>query len=331
MKAIRLRTGYLTDPIGIDLTQPLLTWIADGGRKQTAYAVTACVNGEPVLDTGKILSSSMRFSYPLELHSRDIVTWNVVLWDEDGRACEASDTASFEAGLLEHSDWSARWIRGDYKVNKKKRYPVDHFRKTFDVRDVRKARLYISALGLYEAYINGEKVGRAVLAPGSTDPRVRVQYDTYDVTGMLREGQNEITLLLADGWYRGSIGAKGFTYVFGKETKVISQLEITDGAGNVAFVVTDGSWQWSSDGPIRFADLKDGETVDNRMTASFGGHAVETEYGGKMTCSNSTHVTEIAQSAPVSITKTKTGKTTLTYANNTAGSIAFRVNAHAGD
>ena len=74
-----------------------------------------------------------------------------LLWDENDRAGEISDAASFEMGLLNKADWSAKWIRGDYKVSKKRRYPVDNFRKTFDINSVKKARLYISALGLYEA------------------------------------------------------------------------------------------------------------------------------------------------------------------------------------
>lgn len=330
MKAVDLKTGYLKNPIGIDLTEPVLMWNADGGVKQTAYAVKAYVNGVLAVDTGKVLSSSMRFSYPHTLRSRDTVEWNVILWDENDRAGEISDAASFETGLLNKADWSAKWIRGDYKVSKKRRYPVDNFRKTFDINSVKKARLYISALGLYETYINGIKVGRAVLAPGSTDPRVRVQYDTYDVTSMLKEGENEIEIMLADGWYRGSIGAKGFTYVFGKETKIIAQLEITDNSSNTATIITDKTWQWANNGPIRFADLKDGEIVDNGMTVSYEKHAVESSYNGLMTCSNSTHVIEIEHNAPASVTKTKTGKTTLEYKNNVAGYLAFSVNAHAG-
>ena len=331
MKAVNLRTGYLKNPVGIDLSAPVLTWNAEGGKKQTAYSLKVCVNGELKVDTGKVASSSMRYEYPPELRSRDIAEWNVTLWDENDREGELSETASFEAGLIDRGDWTAKWIRGDYKVSKKDRYPVDHFKKCFDAGKVKKARLYISALGLYEAYVNGRKVGNAVLAPGSTDPRVRLQCDTYDVTSMLIEGGNEIELLLADGWYRGSIGAKGFTYVFGKETKIIAQLEITGTDGTRTTVSTDKSWLWSNNGPIRFADLKDGEIVDNTKTVFFDNFAVETGYKGLMTCSNSTHVIETEQNEPVSVTKTASGKTTLEYKNNTAGYISFRVSARAGD
>ncbi|MBO4366688.1 MAG: family 78 glycoside hydrolase catalytic domain [Clostridia bacterium] len=331
MKAIHLRTGYLKDPVGIDLAHPVLTWHADGGKKQTAYSVRFSVNGQPETETGKTESSSMRYVYPEPLCSRDRVEWSVVLWDENGTPGEVSEKAFFEAGLLDKRDWSALWIRGDYKASRKKRYPVDGFRKTFETKDVKKARLYISALGLYEARLNGQKVGSAVLAPGSTDPRVRVQVDAYDVTDLLSEGKNELTVLLADGWYRGSIGAKGSTCVFGTETKLIAQLEITNGKGERQMIGTDRTWAWSNDGALRFADLKDGETVDGRMSFTFGGHAVESAYDGLMTCSNNTRVVEIGESMPVSVRQTATGKTTLTYPHNAAGYLSFTVNAHDGD
>ena len=325
MKAVRLKTEYLNNPIGIDIQHPRIFWNCDGGVKQTAYRFKT-----DKWDSGKVESAGMRAEYPLPLSSRERVEYTVTLWDENGEEGEPS-TAFFETGLLDKSDWSAKWIRGDYKVSKKRRYPVDFFRKTFTVLNSEKARLYISALGLYEAYINGKKVGSAVLAPGSTDPRVRVQCDTYDVTSMLRDGENEIVLLLADGWYRGSIGAKGFTYVFGKETKIVAQLEIADASGQTKTVITDGTWKWSNDGPIIFADLKDGEIVDNRKTPSFAGRAVEDTYTGLMTSSNATHVSEIERNAPVKIEKTETGKTTLTFQNNVAGYLSFFVNAHDGD
>ena len=326
MKAVKLRTEYLENPIGIDIQHPRIFWNCEGGTIQTAYRMRS-----DKWDSGKVESAMMRAEYPLPLSSRERVEYSVTLWDEHGEAGEPSEPAFFEMGLLDPSDWSAKWIRGDYKVRKKQRYPVDYFRKIFEVKSLGQARLYLSALGLYEAYINGKKVGNAILAPGSTDPRVRVQCDTYDVTSMLKAGENEIVLLLADGWYRGSIGAKGFTYVFGKETKVIAQLEVTDESGDRTTIATDRTWQWSNDGPIRFADLKDGEIVDNRKAPSFSGQALEGHYDGLMTSSNSAHVVEIEHNAPVKVTKTQTGKTTLTFQNNVAGYLVFSLSAHDGD
>lgn len=113
-------------------------------------------------------------------------------------------------GLLEKNDWSAEWITGDYVPKKKERYPVDCFKRSFVVKDghkIKKARAYMSACGLYEGRINGKKIGDFILAPGITDYRKRIQYQTVDVTDLLKEGDNELFFMLADGWYRGSVGA----------------------------------------------------------------------------------------------------------------------------
>ena len=267
MKVINLKTEYLTNPLGIDITRPNLTWNVDGEDikiQKTFEIIYKINNGEE----NKVLkeTSSTCYEFEQELKSRDFVTYKVRVQNELGKWTNYSEEQHFSIGLLNKSDWTAKWIYGDYSVSKKQRYPVDCFKKTFEVKDLSKATLYITALGIYEAYINDQKVGDALLTPGSTDPRKRVQYDTYDVASLLKEGENELVILLSDGWYRGSIGAKGFTYVFGKNTKVIAQLELAD-----QVVVTDESWSWSNDGPITFADLKDGEIVDFNKTPSFNG------------------------------------------------------------
>jgi alpha-L-rhamnosidase len=165
-------------------------------------------------------------------------------------------------GLLEESDWLAKWISGDYKPKKKERYPVDCFKKDFQTKkEIKKARLYASARGLYDVCINGSRLTDFILAPGMTDYRKRIQYQTYDVTGLLQD-KNTLELRLADGWYRGSSAAYGVTEVYGNQTSLIAQLEViyTDGSKDV--IATDGSFAWSNDGPIRFADNKDGEIYD---------------------------------------------------------------------
>ena len=173
MKAIRLRTEYLKNPLGIDIRQPRLMWNCDTGVKQTAYQIVT-----ESWDSGRVESASMQTVYPRELHSRERVNWRIRLWDENGEPGEWSESC-FEMGLLSPADWSARWITGNYRVNKKERYPVDCFRKRFTPeKPVKSARLYITACGLYEAELGGVKVGDFIMAPGYTDYRTRVQYQT---------------------------------------------------------------------------------------------------------------------------------------------------------
>ena len=206
MKAINLKTEYLNNPIGIDIQRPRLMWNCEGGKKQTAYRIVAISAMITVWDSGKVQSDSMRVIYPQKLLSRQRVEWKVQLWDENDDVGDLSETAFFETGLLSADDWKAKWISGNYRVNKKTRYPVDCFKKNFTAIGVQKARLYVTACGLYEVKINGTRVGNFVLAPGHTDYRKRIQYQTYDVTDLIKGGANIITAELADGWYRGSCG-----------------------------------------------------------------------------------------------------------------------------
>lgn len=273
MRATRLRVEYLKNPIGIDITKPRLSWNCEGGKKQSAYRIVAMNDSSEILwDSEKVISSQM-VHIPwdsTDLPSRAIVNWKVCLWDENDVQGEWSEEASFEIGLLEKSDWKAEWITGNYKVNKKKRYPVDCFRKTFTIqKSVKKARLYATTCGVYEACLNGEKCGEFVLAPGITDYKKRIQYQTIDVTEQLLEGKNQLTVMLADGWYRGSTGAWGLTNQYGTETKFLGQLEITYEDGSKEMICSDTSWDWSNDGPIRFADNKDGEIVEVSKEASY--------------------------------------------------------------
>ena len=202
MKAIHLKTEYLNNPLGIGITKPRLFWNCEGGIKQTAYRIIAeNEDGEVLWDSGKT-DSNLMTHIPWGgklLQARDRVYWSVTLWDEDRKEGKESEKAFFEIGLLSKSDWKAEWITGNYaadaatenkkkkigksfflqgvdfliessKPEKQKRYPVDCFRRIFTLgKNVKKARLYITACGIYEAKFGGEKIGDFCLAPGITD------------------------------------------------------------------------------------------------------------------------------------------------------------------
>lgn len=361
MRAIRLQTEYLKNPVGIDMEHPRLFWNCEGGMRQSACRILAFnEQGEELWDTGKVESSRMtHIPYRGKaLKSRDRVSWKVKLWDENDVEGDWSEEAFFEMGLLDPSDWKASWITGDYVPDKKKRYPVDLFKKKFSLdasARVRKARLYVTACGDYEARINGQRAADFVLAPGITDYTVRLQYQTYDVTDLLRAGENELFFSLADGWYRGSVGAWGLTCQYGAETKLLAQMEITLEDGSVQMIGTDSSFLWSNEGPIRFADHKDGEIVDARREAgvfrgdvspgsdsagsdSPGSHPlVGASRGGARvtacdvvpTASNNVWIREKERFSPKVIT-TPAGKTVLDFGRNIAGYIEFTVTAKEG-
>ena len=330
MRAINLKTEYLVNPMGIDIQNPRLMWNCDGGITQTAYRIIAISNEKTVWDSGKVNSSSMRAEYPRKPKSRERIDWNVTLWDESDREGESSATAFFETGLLSASDFSAKWISGNYRVNKKTHYPVDCFKKRFNVKNVVKARLYITACGLYEAEINGQRVGNFVLAPGHTDYTKRIQLQTYDVAELLKNGENEITVELADGWYRGSCGAWGLKNQYGTQTKLLAQLEITDKSGKVTVIGTDKSWAWSNDGEIRFADNKDGEIIEAWRKPSYNAFAKETKCDVLPVASNNVPVTEHERLSVKNVITTPNGEKVLDFGQNIAGYISFAVTAKKG-
>ena len=349
MKAVRLRTEYLTEPMGLGIRSPRFFWNCEGGIRQSAYQIIAKRGTEVVWDSGKVNSDAMtHIRYQgKELNSRDIVSWTVCLWDEEDRAGEISESR-FEMGLLKPSDWSAKWIGGDYHLSRKERYPADCFCRRFRIpENLAKARLYATARGVYDVWIDGKRLEDFILAPGMTDYRKRIQYQAYDVTALLASpekhtGEHLIELRLADGWFRGSVAAYGVTNVFGVQTSILAQLELTDAGGNMQKVVTDESWSWSNDGPIRFADLKDGEVYDASYTPSYGKKAgviknsdITGDYrvgkrGPLLAASDNVPVREKERFKPV-LLRSESGARILDFGQNIAGYLEFSVKGKKGE
>lgn len=338
LRAIRLRTAYLQDPLGIDIAQPELSWNLEGdGETQTAYEIRAAGSeqdlalGKTVWESGVVKSNSMlHHAYEGTLHSRERVYWRVRISDDKGELGPWSDVTSFEMGLLAVSDWQAQWITGDYLPKEKTRYPADYFRKIFAVSNVACARLYISACGVYEATLNGRRVGNQIMTPGLTSYDVRVQYQTFDVADYLTDGDNQLEIVLGDGWYRGCLGVEQSTNVYGSRTAVIAQLEWTDQSGKCHVVVTGENTTWSNDGPIGANDPMLGERVDANRVPSYGGNAQVIAVDAKLSCSNNVPVTEHERLHPT-VLHTPDGNTVLDFGQNLAGYVEFTLTAHVGD
>lgn len=328
MKVTDLKTEYLNKPLGLGCMHPRLFWNDPEIRKQKQFELSFEVNGN-TLPPVTVESDAMHYDVPFDLHSRDRVTWGVRVLDEAGNWSEKA-TSYFEMGLLIPEDFEAKWISGNYHAKKGARYPADCFRKMFELREVKRARLYASACGIYEIKINGKKVSDDVMAPGFTDYRKRIQYQTYDVTSLLKEGQNVLTAVLCDGWYRGSIGAKGRTNTYGDETRLYIQLEVFDEKENKTSILSDGSFDWSNDGPVRFADLKDGEIYDFNHTPSYAGKAKKTGFSANLSASDNFAVKEMEVLQPQKVFTSKTGKRIYELPCNIAGYISVSLQGKQG-
>ena len=308
----------------------LFSWLDEGEGFQKGYRVECYKNTELIWNHVEESSRmNVRYTGP-SLNSRDIVRWRVSLRDDKGWG-EWSDFSSFEMGLLNKDEWKAKWIRGDYKSEKNVTHAVDYFKKEINVKSgIKKARLYVTACGVYKAYINGSEVGDFYMAPGHTDYRKRIYYQTYDVTSFLKEGNNTITVEVADGWYRGSCGAWGLKDQYGVETKFILQLEVENEKGEMETFVSDSSWSWSNDGSIREADNKDGEVVDANLTPSYSNKAKETDYPLCPIASNSLKVLKKEEFTPRK-SKTPNGDSLFDFGQNIAGIIELDFTAKGGE
>ena len=327
MRAIRLRTDYRENPMGIDNVQPRFSWNCDVGKTQTAYQVMAVCGGEIVFDSGKVGSGSMHCTYAgMPLKSRQRIYWNVRLWDEYNHT-EESEPAWFEMGLLEASDWQAKWIAGA-DTAKEERLNADYFRRDFAVsKPIACARLYATACGVYAPYINGHRLP-GVLAPGCTQYDKHLYYQTYDLTEYIRE-ENTLEIAVGDGWYKGKIGSTNTQSFFGNQTALCAQLELEYTDGTREMIDTDESFLWCNDGPIGYNDLKDGEIYDARRIPTYGCQAVCVERPYVLSASPLGLICEHETFRP-ELLISPSGAKILDFKQNLAGYIRFRAHGREG-
>ena len=195
------------------------------------------------------------------LASRARCSWRVRVWGEDGSASDWSAPHRFEIGLLRPEDWAARGIGPDGEEDLTTAQPAAVLRRRFHLDGVpERARLHATALGVYEATLNGERVGDHWLAPGWTAYRARRHVQTFDVTPLLRAGENELVVTVADGWQRGHLGWEMKRNHYGEHLGLIAQLD----ADGELLLGTDEQWE-ATTGPVRAADLYNGEAYDARV------------------------------------------------------------------
>ena len=292
------------DALGIGEAQPRISWRTatdDPGWVQQAYEIRLTGHGYSFM-SGRIPSSeTVLVPWPdAPLPSRTKRWVSVRVWGADRDApTDWSVPAPVETGLLEPADWTANLISPGWLEDTSVDQPPALFRTEFRSNgDIVLARLYITALGLFEAEINGDRVGADVLAPGWTSYRHRLRYHTYDVTGRLRSGNNAIGVTVADGWFRGHIGFDGgHRNLYGEVLGLLAQLEICYADGSVSTVATDGSWR-AGRGPIRRSGIYAGETHDARL---------EPTGWSRPGFDHSAWSTVVAQAAPTTLLVAPTG------------------------
>ena len=270
---------YLNNPIGIDVEKPRLSWKIFSDEEnllQTSYEIRFAESIEDLnaskelfYSTGKVISDkSINVVYEgPALKSFQRLYWQVRVWDNKNRVSNWSEPAFWEMGILKPELWEALWITNPSEPITDNSKPCPYFRKNFYLsKKIRSARIYVTSLGLYQLFLNGKKVSEDLFTPGWTSYNKRLQYQVYDVTNLLDEGENAIGVILGDGWYRGRLTwDENKRNVYGDKLATLLQIRVTyiDGTNEI-LVKTDNSWKTST-GPILFSDIYDGEFYDARL------------------------------------------------------------------
>jgi alpha-L-rhamnosidase len=364
-----LRIENLNNPSGLATLQPRFSWKITSKKRglyQEAYQILVASTEEKLTNndadlwnSGKIVSAeTILIPYGgAPMRSRQACFWKVKIWTNQGEV--TATTAFWTMGLLEDSDWKAKWIgiasieadgedrKSDFRpknedelrLKSETRLHARYLRKEFKLKkEIKNAELYISGLGLYEAYLNGNKIGEQVLAPTPTDYSKTVPYNTFDITAMLQKGNNAFGVVLGNGrffsmripWFR----------TFGLP-QLLAQMEVTYTDNTKDIIVSDESWKITINGPIGSNNEFDGEEYDARKEmlnwhkTGFDDHnwlAVEimdTPYG-KLVAQENLNIRVMEIIKPVSITKLSEDKYIIDMGQNMVGWINMTVQGERG-
>ena len=270
LKVTNLTCESMKKPLGIDDLAPYFCWQIESDQRNVllaAYRIQVSTNEafDPLLwDSGKMETDQclyVPYAGP-PLTSRRRYYYRVKAWDNYGGESPWSETAWWEMGILSTAEWKAKWITHPFREKHKAFKPAYYFRKAFSVtKEVRRARVYASALGLYEVHLNGARLGDELFTPGLTEYRHHIQYQVYEAD--LKPGANSIGVTLGEGWYRGRFQIKGRN-LWGKTGAIFLQMYIEYMDGSQELVVSDPTWKVST-GPILRSDIYDGEDYDARL------------------------------------------------------------------
>ncbi|OUO26992.1 alfa-L-rhamnosidase [Lachnoclostridium sp. An298] len=331
MKIYDLRTEYRKNPVGLDTLVPRFSWKMRTDEKNTVqnlYRIEVSTGEQSVWDTG-IRESSESVLVPYEgepLKDEALYQVKVTVWDNYGRA--DSVAASFETGVFDPSDFQAQMITHDFP-KEETACPV-FYKKITLKENVKKARLYATAEGVYEFEINGVKAGKDRMTPGWTSYHNRLQYQVYDVTELLKNGENLLEMTVGNGWYKGILGFLCTPDVYGDKVGAFAELHIVYEDGRCETIITDESWCVRT-GEIRYSEIYMGETIDT--------DAPEIKEGTVTVMEFDKHILTAQENEPVRITEripakemitTPKGEKLADFGQNITGLAEIRIKGRKG-
>lgn len=328
MKITGMKTNHLENPLGYDIKVPRVSFQVEDTTSKTMEAARISVAldedfDEIIYDTGKCTDIALiGTELPIKLAPRTRYFWQVQVWGDAGDSAK-SEAAWFETAKMEEP-WAAKWIGS----NRLKDVPPMLVKEFSTEKTYKKSRIYVTGLGLYEMYLDGERVGKEYLTPGCTDYNQWIQYQTYEVE--LKKGDHRIEVFLADGWYKGRFGLDHAVNNYGDQYKMILELVMQDANGNEDKILSDESWEIAA-GDVVFSNIYDGETyvpTSNESTR----YPAEVLDGPteRLTARYGQPVVIKEEIKPVEIIHTPAGETVLDMGQNMAGFLRLYVDEPKG-
>ncbi len=353
-KISELVSEYHRNPIGIDIDSPRLSWklVCDENNiLQTGYRIKCAASEDDLLEEKNLLWDSGKVESDQSIHQKykgtalksgQRVYWQVKAWNNLNQESDWSAPSFWETGLLNKSDWQAKWIEPDLDEDLTKSNPCPLLRKEFEVnKEIKTARVYITSHGLYQLNLNGKKVGDQEFTPGWTTYHKRLQYQVYDVTNQISEGNNAFGVILGDGWYRGFFGWQGKKNHYGEKTALLLQLKITFADGSTETIISDQSWK-SATGAILESEIYHGEVYDARLEKNgwnLPGYnddnwtaVIEKDYDFENLVSSVGEKVKVTKELkPIEKIITPKGETVLDFGQNMVGRIHFSMKGKPGE
>ena len=341
-----LQCENFISPIGISTDRPRFSWKLRSdmrGCAQCSYQIQLATDSNfesLVWDSGRVAGDQSQLcEYKGEPLTADTRYFFRVRIEDNHR--EKSDwvQSAFETGIFDHNDFRADFIASP--LDKPEDSCGIYFRHDFAVDgEVARAKAYVTALGMYDFHMNGSKVGDAYFAPGFLSYNKHLQVQAYDVTDMLRQGENVVGAVVGAGWYKGDLVWKDHRNFSGSKNALFVQLHITYKDGRKQVVMTGEDWQ-SGLGPITFSELYHGETYDanladpNWCNTTEGGHFVKCElikFDKSVMCMQTGEfVREQGIIRPIEKIKTPAGETVFDFGQNMVGYVRVKVSGNKGD
>lgn len=323
MKITNLRVNNLTEPLGYQMVPISFSWTVEenGSAAKQKWAQITVMEGEKQIynsgETENLDSLDAHIPGEMKLKPRTRYKWNVTAASDNGETAGTSST--FETGKM-NEEWVGKWITPEKETSSA------ILRKSFFIKQKGEARLYICGLGVYECLINGEKAGDEYLAPGYHSYDLHMQTQTYDVTDLLIEGENEISIWLGEGWFKGRLGFDGgYTNLYGERLYAIAELYVRTEEKNRCVVYTDDTWR-SCVSPVTLNNIYDGEVYDSRregLCELEGVLVKKPEKCGSLCDRYSLPVRKKDEFAVRELIRTPGGDTVLDFGQNITGWVEF--------